>query len=122
MDAELDAGRADVIDRIIYLRKSHKLSQAKFAQRIGVSSGNVGEWERRKSLPGLQAISNISREFNRSADWLLFGADDSVSRVPLECQTCFVNELSIEDIFFIKRYLQFIRWQHLSEESNSPPK
>lgn len=64
-------------DRIKLLREKHGLSQASFGKRIGVSSGNVGDWEsdKKKSLPGAKAIYAISREFEVSSDWLLGGEE-----------------------------------------------
>ncbi|CAI9395168.1 hypothetical protein BACSP_00897 [Bacillus sp. T2.9-1] len=64
-------------DRIKLLREKHGLSQAAFGRRIGVSSGNVGDWEseKKKSLPGAKAIYTIAKEFQVSADWLLAGEE-----------------------------------------------
>ena len=64
-------------ERIKLLREKHGLSQAAFGKRIGVSSGNVGDWEseKKKSLPGAKAIYTIAKEFEVSADWLLAGEE-----------------------------------------------
>ena len=64
-------------DRIKLLREKHGLSQAAFGRRIGVSAGNVGDWEseKKKSLPGAKAIYTIAKEFEVSADWLLAGEE-----------------------------------------------
>jgi len=67
--------------RIKYLREREALSQAAFAKKIGVSPGNVGDWEspNKKSMPGAKAIHAISCEFNVSADWILKGTNPSIS-------------------------------------------
>lgn len=64
-------------ERIKLLRDKHGLSQAAFAKRIGVSAGNVGDWEseKKKSLPGAKAIYAIAKEFDVTADWLLTGKE-----------------------------------------------
>lgn len=63
--------------RIRKLREKHNLTQTSFANKIGVSSGNVGDWEseKKKSTPSAKAIHAISREFNVSTDWIITGQD-----------------------------------------------
>lgn len=53
------------------LRVEKRLSQAQLAQSIGVSPGNVGDWEGGKSKPGYAALSALARFFEVSADYLL---------------------------------------------------
>ncbi|KYG90859.1 hypothetical protein A0U40_17460 [[Bacillus] sp. KCTC 13219] len=67
--------------RIKYLREKEGLSQAAFAKKIGVSLGNVGDWEspNKKSTPGAKAIHAISCEFNVSTDWIISGEDHYLS-------------------------------------------
>lgn len=64
-----------IIDRIKGLRESRALSQAKFANLIGVSSGNVGQWERYTTLPGALALRSIAQKLECSVDWILTGDD-----------------------------------------------
>lgn len=70
----------DIGKRIKELRKKHHLSQTTFANRIGVSSGNVGDWEsdKKKSTPSAKAILAISREFQVSTDWIISGKESTV--------------------------------------------
>lgn len=63
----------DVSDRIKLLRDLAHMSQAKFGQSIGVSAGNVGDWERGRAKPGADALLALSRHFNISIDWILTG-------------------------------------------------
>lgn len=53
----------------------------KLANKIGVSSGNVSDWENERSKPSSDAIINISNFFNVSADWLLTGKSFDSSNV-----------------------------------------
>ncbi|MDU5945966.1 MAG: helix-turn-helix domain-containing protein [Paenibacillus macerans] len=59
--------------RIKELRKAEGISQARLAESIGVSPGNVGEWELGRSKPGADALVSLSKHFNVSTDWLLSG-------------------------------------------------
>jgi transcriptional regulator with XRE-family HTH domain len=69
----------EVGDRIRELRKSLKISQAELAKKIGVSSGNVGDWERGRAKPGVDALINLSKFFNKSIDWLITGEEPKCS-------------------------------------------
>lgn len=53
------------------LRSKRNISQAKLAEEIGVSPGNVGNWESGLSKPGYDALIKLSKYFNVSADFLL---------------------------------------------------
>lgn len=53
------------------LRAQRKITQTELAQAIGVSNGNVGDWERGRSKPGYDALAALSRYFEISAEYLL---------------------------------------------------
>ena len=53
------------------LRAQKGLTQGQLAKMIGVSPGNVGDWETGKSKPGYNALSALTRIFEVSADRLL---------------------------------------------------
>lgn len=53
------------------LRISQSLSQPQLAKAIGVSNGNVGDWERGRSKPGYDALIALSTYFRVTADHLL---------------------------------------------------
>lgn len=59
------------------LRAEKGVSQVELARAIGVSNGNVGDWERGRSKPGYDALVALSRYFEISAGRLL-GLDDSL--------------------------------------------
>lgn len=67
--------------RIKELRMQHGLTMAQFAKSIGVSAGNVGDWEseKRPSVPGAQALIAIAQTYNISIDWLLMGVTPAAS-------------------------------------------
>ena len=62
-------------DLLKELRAQKKVSQIELARAIGVSNGNVGDWERGRSKPGYDALVALSRYFEISAG-RLFGASD----------------------------------------------
>lgn len=53
------------------LRKERKISQAKFAQAIGVSRSAVSMWEIEASQPDNDMLITIAKYFNISVDELL---------------------------------------------------
>lgn len=61
--------------RIKELRLKHNLTMAKMAAMIGVSPGNISDWEngKKKSTPTARALISISKQFNVSLDWLMTG-------------------------------------------------
>lgn len=63
--------------RIRQLRKEHGLTMVEFAKVVGVSPGNVGDWEssKRPSVPGAHTLISISKAFDVSIDWLLLGVE-----------------------------------------------
>ena len=53
------------------LRAKKGLTQGQLAKAVGVSAGNVGDWETGKSKPGYNALAALARIFEVSADYLL---------------------------------------------------
>lgn len=58
-------------DLLKQLRASKGVSQVELARAIGVSNGNVGDWERGRSKPGYDALVALSRFFEISPGRLL---------------------------------------------------
>jgi len=53
------------------LRTLKGISQIKLSKAIGVSAGNISDWESGRSKPGYSALVEIARFFEVSADYLL---------------------------------------------------
>ena len=53
------------------LRRQKHVTQIQLAESIGVSPGNVGDWESGKSRPNYGALIALSKFFEVSADVLL---------------------------------------------------
>ncbi len=51
------------------------MTQAEFANRIGVAPSYLSSIERGNDEPGATKLLAISREFDKSVDWLLTGEE-----------------------------------------------
>lgn len=68
------------------LRAEKRLSQTQLAKEIGVSPGNVGDWETGRSKPGYNALAALTRIFGVSADYLLELSPERTSERPDDLQ------------------------------------
>jgi len=53
------------------LRSSKGLTQSQLAKEIGVSTGNIGDWEIERSKPGYVALASLAQFFGVTSDYLL---------------------------------------------------
>ncbi len=60
-------------ERIKDLRKYLKLTQQEFADKIGISRGNIAAYEVAKNAPSNAVISLICKTFNVNESWLRTG-------------------------------------------------
>ena len=60
-------------ERLASLRQASGLTQAAFAERIGVSPVTVCRWERGRSSLGQAVAKRVAKKLRVSAAWLLFG-------------------------------------------------
>lgn len=60
-------------ERLKKLRKALDLTQQEFADRIGISRGNIATYETRDGSPGNSVINLICREFGANEAWLRTG-------------------------------------------------
>lgn len=94
-------------ERIKVLRKSLKLSQQEFGERIGVKQGSVAGYESGARIPLDAIISSICREFGVSEVWLRTGDGemflpvsedqlliDVLTRVELDQEDGFIRTMS----------------------------
>lgn len=58
-------------ENIATLRKINKLSQEKFAEKIGVTRQSISKWEKGNSVPDLESCVLIAKCFNVSIDDLV---------------------------------------------------
>lgn len=63
-------------ERIKELRKALHMTQAAFAERIGIRQNSVAVLEMGKNTPSDQTIAFICREFRVSEEWLRYGTGE----------------------------------------------
>ncbi len=61
----------DLGGRLRKARRARGLTQAQMAQAIGRCRISIGEWENEIHSPSIEALVDISRCLDVSADWLL---------------------------------------------------
>ena len=69
-------GGGTVNERLKELRKELKLTQQEFANKIGISRGNIGAYEVGKNKISDAVISLICTKFHVNEDWLRTGNGD----------------------------------------------
>lgn len=67
------------------LRVKKGISQTKLAKEIGVSAGNISDWESDRSKPGYLALISLARFFEVSADYLLELQPSPNGILPVKC-------------------------------------
>lgn len=73
-------------DRIKKLRRELDLTQQEFADRIGISRGNIGAYEVGKNAPSDAVISLICAKFNVNEIWLREGTGEMFMELDVEDQ------------------------------------
>ncbi len=62
-----------IAERITYARKARGLSQELLAERMRISRGACGHWERGKALPSTEHLTELASILNVRLDWLMTG-------------------------------------------------
>jgi len=62
--------------RITRARKSRRLSQANFAERLGVTRTACSHWETGRAKPSTKHIEKIAKLLAVDANWLITGVKD----------------------------------------------
>lgn len=70
--------------RIRDLRNSKKLSMTKLGNAIGVSSGNISDWETGRSKPTIAGLIALSDHFGVSIDWIVKGTGPGPGEEPIK--------------------------------------
>jgi transcriptional regulator with XRE-family HTH domain len=64
---------SSIAKRIIEARKLRGLSQELLAERMNISRGACGHWERGKALPSTEHLTKLASILNVRLDWLANG-------------------------------------------------
>lgn len=65
----------DIIDRLNLLQQESGMNQKHLAIDIGLSPNAFTVWNKGETKPALTPLIKISKYFNVSLDWLVFGED-----------------------------------------------
>ena len=72
-------------ERIKILRKSYKLSQARFAEPLGISYGYISNIENNKEIPSDMIIKSITVHYNTTEEWIRSGRGNMLAAaLPLQ--------------------------------------
>lgn len=71
-------------DRIKEIRKIEKLTQQKFADRIGAKQNTIAQYEIGRNIPIDPVINSICKEFGICEDWLRYGLEPMKADKPRE--------------------------------------
>ena len=97
-------------ERLKKLRKTLDLTQQEFADRLGISRGNIGSYEVGKSALSDAVISLICREFNVNEDWLRTGEGEMFIQMTRDEEIAAVvaRALRTEEDSFKKRFIAML--------------
>lgn len=71
-------------DRIRELRKKKGISQTELGKEIGVSSKSISMIESGQNRPTVQQIEELSKFFDVTTDYLIFGVENTKDIEPIE--------------------------------------
>lgn len=90
-----------MIERIIKIREEKKLSQEKFAEKLGLSRNFINQVENGKKNISDRTISDICRLFNVNEEWLRTGTGDPYLQ-PDDKLSSYLADIITGDDYFIK--------------------
>lgn len=76
----------NVSERIVELRKKHKLTQEEFAKRVKVTRSALSQYEIGTRNPDYETLQRIADKFNVSIDYLMGRVDNPDQEVSLYSQ------------------------------------
>lgn len=85
-------------NRIKELRKTLKLSQRDFGERIGVTDTSISKLEKGERNPSDQTIKSICREFNVNPYWLKDGKGEMFNNIPETLLDELADEYNLDDL------------------------
>lgn len=83
--------------RIKKVRKALDLTQQVFADRLGISRGNIATYETREGSPGSSVIALICREFNVNETWLRTGEGSMFTKRTVNDEISAFVDLALND-------------------------
>ncbi|WP_340019628.1 helix-turn-helix domain-containing protein [Paenibacillus sp. FSL H3-0457] len=118
-----------IYERIEHLIGEREMTKKAFCQQLKISTGNLGDWKRGKSIPSTNKLIEIASFFDVSLDWLAIGRPSKESMVRekredyffdvLRQFNCQQSELSTEEQSFISEFIEFTRYRKAKESRKS---
>ncbi|WP_397334072.1 helix-turn-helix domain-containing protein [Paenibacillus macerans] len=112
--------KLSIYERIELLIKNAGLTKKAFCLKLGISTGNLGDWKRGKSTPSSNKLIEIADFFDVSLDWLMIGREKPASAVNEgKAQytvrdgdwEAFAATLSESERAFVREYIEFARFR-----------
>lgn len=75
-----------------------KISMASFADKIGVTSGAVSQWENNQKTPSNSVIVLICKEFGINEEWLRNGTGDMFTISGREVEVARIADVMLNDV------------------------
>ncbi|MFB5762837.1 helix-turn-helix domain-containing protein [Paenibacillus medicaginis] len=110
-----------IYERIELLIHRRGMTKKAFCEQLAISTGNLGDWKRGKSKPGTSKLIEIATFFDVSLDWLVLGKGtpgDASESFPAYIYNK-SRELSKDEQWFIKEYIEFVQYRHHKNNSES---
>lgn len=109
--------------RIQAVRKSFKMTQDEFAERIGLSKNFVWMVEKGDRIPSERTIKDICREFKVNYDWIVNGTGEMFQDDDSDAQAIVDSVMTGDNEFAKKILVQFARldesrWRQIEEILN----
>lgn len=109
--------------RIQAVRKSFKMTQDEFAEKIGLSKNFVWMIEKGDRIPSERTIKDICREFKVNYDWLVSGTGEMFQDDDSDAQAIVDSVMTGDNEFAKKILVQFARldesrWRQIEEILN----
>ncbi|UMV50235.1 helix-turn-helix domain-containing protein [Paenibacillus macerans] len=112
--------KLSIYERIELLIKNAGLTKKAFCLKLGISTGNLGDWKRGKSTPSSNKLIEIADFFDVSLDWLMTGREKQASAVNEGKAKytardgdwdAFFAALSESERAFVREYIEFARYR-----------
>lgn len=98
----------DIVDRILLLRKTLKLSQTEFGEKLNVSRSVIDNIERRKVPPKDLLINGIINAYNINPEWLKDGKGEMFATTEEQLIRMLQNAYNLDEVGvrIIRAYLE----------------
>lgn len=96
-------------ERLKLLRKTLKLNQNEFGQKINLSGAQIGSYETGRRDLTTRSIEDICREFNVNKDWLINGTGEMFVLYKDKDVAEYIKSLNMSDfeMELLEKFLQF---------------